>query len=103
MKPEPNSPVYCGDKIRWNYIKKYLPRCEDGYLLDAGCGSGEFRELVESRGYKYFGIDNDPKTSYDKGDLCSLPYKDKYFDAIICCDVLEHITDDFKAVKELWR
>ena len=50
MKPEPTPPSYVGNRIRWNYIKKYLPKCEDGHLLDAGCGQGELRELAESRG-----------------------------------------------------
>lgn len=103
MQQEPNFPIYCGDRIRWTYIKKYLPKTEGGNLLDAGAGNLQYKPLAEYKGYKYFGIDNDPNSPADKGDLCALPYKDRMFDVILCIDVMEHIKDDVKAVRELFR
>ncbi len=38
-----------------------------------------------------------------KADLTSLPFKDNSFDIIFCNHVLEHIQDDTKAMKELYR
>ena len=38
-----------------------------------------------------------------KADICDLPFKDNSFDFIICNHVLEHIPDDTKAMKELYR
>ena len=38
-----------------------------------------------------------------KADICALPFKDNSFDFIICNHVLEHIPDDTKAMKELYR
>lgn len=38
-----------------------------------------------------------------KADLCALPFEDNTYDLILCNHVLEHITNDRKALKELYR
>lgn len=38
-----------------------------------------------------------------KADICDLPFNDNEFDYIFCNHVLEHIPDDTKAIKELYR
>ncbi len=38
-----------------------------------------------------------------KADILDLPFEDNSFDVIICNHVLEHIEDDKKALKELYR
>ena len=38
-----------------------------------------------------------------KADLCALPFEAEQFDLIFCNHVLEHIPDDHKAMKELFR
>lgn len=38
-----------------------------------------------------------------KADICNLPFADNSFDFILCNHVLEHITDDNKAMSELFR
>lgn len=38
-----------------------------------------------------------------KADICDLPFKDNEFDVVFCNHVLEHITDDTKAMQELYR
>ena len=38
-----------------------------------------------------------------KADICNLPFEDDSYDTIICNHVLEHIKDDTKAMKELYR
>ena len=38
-----------------------------------------------------------------KADICNLPFDDNTFDTIFCNHVLEHIPDDTKAMKELYR
>jgi len=38
-----------------------------------------------------------------KADICALPFEDNSFDIILCNHVLEHIPDDEKAMKELFR
>lgn len=36
-------------------------------------------------------------------DICNLPFEDQSFDLILCNHVLEHISDDRKAMMELYR
>ncbi len=38
-----------------------------------------------------------------KADILKLPFEDNQFDIIFCNHVLEHIEDDAKAIKELFR
>jgi len=38
-----------------------------------------------------------------KADICNLPFDDNSYDVILCNHVLEHIPDDTKAMKELYR
>jgi len=38
-----------------------------------------------------------------KADICNLPFEDNSFDVVFCNHVLEHISDDTKAMQELYR
>lgn len=39
----------------------------------------------------------------DRVDIQNLPYQDGYFDHFFCSHILEHIPDDLKAMRELYR
>lgn len=53
---------------------------------------------------EYHPIDLEPVLpATKKMDLTELQYNDDYFDAVICSHVLEHIPDDIKAMKEIYR
>jgi len=82
-------------------------------LLDAGCGDGEDAELM----LKYFkrieGIDITENKAWDEhrkenlalktADAENLPYGDGSFDTVIEKDVLHHVSDPQKALKEMTR
>lgn len=38
-----------------------------------------------------------------KADICALPFENNSYDLILCNHVLEHIPDDYTAMKELYR
>lgn len=38
-----------------------------------------------------------------KADICDLPFEENSFDVVFCNHVLEHISDDTKAMQELYR
>lgn len=85
-------------------------------MLDAGCGAGVYSFTAQSKFETIDAVDiSKEKIDYAKSvnpyknisfqecDLCSLPFKDSSFDIILCTEVLEHIEDDKKALKELSR
>ncbi len=86
-------------------IIKFLRKCGAKTVLDAGCGSGKFlRALIEKCGEEFaiHGFDIaenclDPFFDEMKNDILTVGVLwdkedfNKEYDAIICCDVLEHI------------
>jgi SAM-dependent methyltransferase len=86
-------------------ITDLLRRCKVKTVLDAGCGSGKFmRALIEESGNEFsvHGFDIaenclDPFFDKMKKDILTVGVLwdkqdfNKEYDAIICCDVLEHI------------
>lgn len=51
----------------------------------------------------YTTTDLDSPLADVKADICNLPFKENTFDVILCNHVLEHISDDRKAMQELFR
>lgn len=79
-------------------------------ILDAPCGTGRLRGVLERRGMRYVGIDASPvmlgeARQGSPSALClatvdRLPFRDDSFDVVICCRLLHHIheTEDVQAV-----
>ncbi len=85
-------------------------------ILDVGCGEGfTLKKLEEKKlGKKNEGIDYSddaikigkkiyPELALFKGDVYGLSYKDNSFDLSLCTEVLEHLDDPVKAVREIKR
>lgn len=89
----------------------------DDIILDCGCGDGLFLVAIsELSSCELHGLDGDERNirlarnylnnkavKLVRGDITDLPYKDEYFDKIYCTEVLEHVSDDEKAVQEMRR
>lgn len=101
-------------------LLRYLRDFEGGYVLDAGCGGGSLSIRLAKMGFKVEAVDRSfgfaqivrrkieraqlaGNVNVQVGDLTALAYPEGTFDAAVCGEVLEHITDDEKAVKELLR
>lgn len=83
-------------------------------VLDAGCGEGRNMTYFLNNGYDVYGIDSNPlaikmlhmmhktipKDHFLDGKLEMLPWKDYFFDAIICSAVL-HFAQDRDAFYEM--
>jgi 2-polyprenyl-3-methyl-5-hydroxy-6-metoxy-1,4-benzoquinol methylase len=52
---------------------------------------------------RYFTADLNSQSASVKLDITNVAYKDSLFDVILCNHVLEHVEDDRKAMRELWR
>ena len=77
-------------------------------VLDAGAGEGAYQGYFPGR--KYVGLDlgiGDQKWDYTRldvlGDLASLPFADRVFDAALNIVTLEHVKDPRRVLTELAR
>lgn len=61
------------------------------------------RLLRQNDGSRYVGADLHPRRGQVKADITSLPFSSESFDLVVCSHVLEHITDDRRAIGELFR
>lgn len=92
-------------KLRTRIIKRLV---EGNLILDAGCGDGiHLKEL--SRIGNVFGIDLSTERLKRAGgnvvcaDVYFIPFRDKTFEAVYSSEVLEHLEDPQRAVKEMER
>lgn len=99
-----------------NLLEKCIKlHCKNGHLsiLDAGCGPGANFPILKKFG-NTIGIDNSKiavklaKKRGEKatiGNLLKLPFKNNYFDLVVCTDVLYHqdINCPEKVIKEFNR
>ena len=76
-------------------------------LLDCGGGSGERLARFLKGGVKAESLDVNPalvaKGVGLVGDVREIPVKDGWVDVAFCCDVLEHLDNPLKALRELLR
>lgn len=117
------------DEIRWvRTLKNLVPgrlSWMDGQIdwsgkrvLDIGCAGGFMAEALDDRGADVTGIDpaeqaiavarnhaaeHDRQIVYDVGVGEALPYADADFDAAVCVDVLEHVSDLTQVLAEVAR
>ena len=61
------------------------------------------KKFKKLKNISYDTIDLDSPLADIKADICDLPIKNGSYDFILCNHVLEHIVDDNKAMKELYR
>lgn len=100
-------------------IEEINPR-EGDKILEVGCGDGFYLHLLSNLGIKNLklvGVDVDKnalksarknlkgkKVTLKHGDVMEkLPFKDNSFDKIIMSEVAEHLPDDVKGLKEVYR
>ncbi len=95
---------------QWNYLRlsylldgleNLLPD-DCGTVLDVGCGSSPYSEILDCS--LYVGLDITKGDGVDVlGSVTSLPLKEKSVGLIICTEVLEHIPSPEDAVLEMRR
>jgi len=94
--------------------KEVVERVEGEDILDVGCGSGTIVKRLLKREKKAIGIDIGKKfvdfcqSKYKSAIFCEadaqfLPFSSECFDTIVCSEVMEHLENPEKALKEFNR
>ena len=85
-------------------------------VLEVGCGEGIVLEFLARRvpGARLGGLELDlaalaraqdrcPGMPLVRGDVCALPFESRAFDLVLCLEVLEHLPDPGRALREIRR
>jgi ubiquinone/menaquinone biosynthesis C-methylase UbiE len=102
---------------RFDEVKKLIEPAEK--VLDVGCADGMFSKVIfdGTKAEKFIGIDviktsvdwakkhwkKNNKMKFAVGDAHELKYKRDYFDAVFIMEVLEHVEDPVKVLREVKR
>ena len=102
-----------GSKAREKFIVNEINHLKkEQSFLEVGCAQGYYLSKAMKKTKNVFGIDVVPsfielaKRTKAKVSIASaekLPYKANSFDMVLCTEVLEHVPDWKKAVKEIER
>jgi SAM-dependent methyltransferase len=94
----------CGSHERHRALIKYIDEymdLADNVVLDIAPVK-YFREYFDDRSARYVSLDLFAPAMV-KSDVLNTPFADKVFDCVICYHVLEHITPDVAAMREIRR
>jgi ubiquinone/menaquinone biosynthesis C-methylase UbiE len=83
-------------------------------ILDIGCGTGHLAGELMRRGYEAWGVDfSDAMVRYARehydadrfqvGDIERIPFPDNSFDGVMSLGVMEYLSEDEPALREIWR
>jgi len=102
--------VWCGSlerhRLVWLYFSKEIFRQNYGpdsrflHFAPEQCLETRFRRLFPG---PYITADKDEPGAEMRFDITQIPFPDRHFDLIFCSHVLEHVDDDHRALRELYR
>ena len=89
-------------------LKRYASSYLTGRLIDIGCGTRVYRNLLAPYVDEHVGLDHE-ETFHDKsnidifGSAYKIPVADESFDSAVCTAVLEHLEEPEQALRECHR
>jgi SAM-dependent methyltransferase len=89
-------------------IEASLLQCTNyisGRLLDVGCGRKPYQNSYFACASSYTGVDLQTETSKPDivGSALNLPVADQSFDTVVSTELLEHVPDPARALREMHR
>ena len=99
------------NELLYSYVNKIKPK----KILDVGCGEGFTLKYLTKKGkFSLHGIDSSkeairlarkiaPKSRLRVGDVTKLPFKGNSFDIVLLLEILEHLENPKKIIKEVKR
>ncbi len=106
--PRRTSPTYAVRAPLARWLRDEAQRAHERYgrysVLDVGCGRKPYFPFFEPYADRYVGLDvpGNPDADVD-GYVEAIPLDDASFDVVLCAQVLEHVDDPARAVRELRR
>jgi len=102
------------NKLVIELLSDICPSLEKKKILDVGCSEGAFLDCLKKEKSDFRAIDIDKnaiefckkrgfKDRVKEGSILDIPFKDNSFDIVTALDVVEHVEDDVKAMRELAR
>lgn len=91
-------------RLLWLYLKNetdFFSR--DLKVLHFAPEQAFYNQFKKQKNLNYTTTDLESPLADVKADICNLPFENDAYDIILCNHVLEHIPDDTKAMKELYR
>ena len=91
-------------RLFWLYLKSETSFfTENLKVLHFAPEQAFYKNFRNMKNLDYITTDLNSPIADVKADICNLPFSENEFDFIICNHVLEHIPDDTKAMRELYR
>ena len=91
-------------RLLWLYLKNetsfFKAKLKVLHFAPESALMNQFKKL---KNLSYETVDLNSPIADIKADICDLPFLDNSYDFILCNHVLEHIIDDDKAMRELYR
>lgn len=102
------------NKITLALLEKHDLQISDHVILDIGSSEGAFLDYLKSRRLKFTGIDIDEKAiefcrkrglgdNIRYGNIKDIPFEEESFNIVTALDIVEHVDDDLKAMREINR
>jgi len=100
-----------GQERRLRLIQRYVP-LEGKNILDVGCGVGMYLQAMRAFSERVYGVDIDTERAAQAHQLLShiviapaeqLPFAQGSFDMVLLHEVIEHVEDDRKVIREAYR
>ncbi len=100
-------------KQRYDFTLQRISK--DDTVLEIGTGAGYFSQMLAQHCKAFTGIEIEAEACQEtrrrlqgrgqviEGDAQSLPFEDGSYSAVVCLEVLEHLPDFKKAVREIHR
>ena len=90
-------------RLYYLYLKNIIPKNKKIKVLHFAPEKILSNLFKSFNNIEYLSADLNPKKAMIKQDITKITLKDNTFDIIFCSHVLEHIEDDIKAMKEIYR